>query len=186
MSNKLHKNVIKFLPTKDSRPILKGLHFSSDGNIYGTDSYVGIKLEGYNQSKSEFILDPRSLETLEGNYPDLNRMFTIDPLHDVSFNQTMINQLLLFLKPHKNKQADCVFTKNQLVITIEHMETVLTVPYQSTDDFTITLNTTYLTNAFQLYKDEKIDIVMHLTSSLRPIIIKGENIHVIITPIRKG
>lgn len=187
MTNKLFKNAIKFTSNGRVRPILSGLHFSEDGNVYATNPHIALVLEGFNKSKADFVLDPKSLEQLEGKaYPRLTRLIPSQGTHEVPFPVDTMKELVAYLKSFKKEYADLVFSDNCLKITIGSSEMKASINYSSSEPFKVSFSTDYLLTCMQLFIDEKLDTTFRLTSPVRPCMFYTSEIKALITPIRRG
>ena len=184
MSEKLFKNVTKFLGNKKSRPILQGIHFSIDGNIYATNSHIAIMVKGFNKSNTDFVLNPKTLEQLPNEFPDMSRLFPDSCEHTLELDLELIKSLITSLKSYKKEQCKLVFSLNKLSITINNQEFYMIAPFKDSGEFTIHFSVEYLLIALQTFLDEKINATLLLQSSVRPVLLYSNEIKVIVTPIR--
>ena len=141
-------------------------------------------LKGFNKTHTDFVLNPKTLEQLPNEYPDMNRLFPDSGEHTLELDLELIKSLITSLKSYKKEQCKLVFSLNKLSITINNQEFYTIVPFKDHEEFTIHFSVDYLLIALQTFLDEKINATVLLQSPVRPILLYSNEIKVIITPIR--
>lgn len=185
VKSKLMKYVTDFTSKTGSRPVLEGIFFSETGEVMATDSHIAVKVSDINKSKVNMVLNPKTLEQIEGQYPNLSRLFP-DKTGDSEFkvSQELLPQLITYFKANKGKQVDIDVKKEELVMDADNVKT--SIPINLTgDELTIHANVTYLLTVFEMFKSEtKQDLNVNMYGHLRPFTVAADNITTLITPIR--
>lgn len=185
MSNKLFKNVVKYT-AKSSRPLLQGIYFSEDGNVVATNSHIAIILKEYNKTNTSFILNPNTLEQLEGNYPNVINLI----LEDIQYSLTLtlsldlMSALLNTVKPYKKEICKFSFKENNLTVSIKDSKSSFIIPFNYSSDFTIHFKVEYLIIVLQTFIDEKLPVKLQIKTPVSPVLFNTDKVKVILSPVR--
>ncbi len=184
--SKLFKNISAFTDKAGIRPILSGIYFCNNGNVYATNSHIAVRVRGLNVSGNEMVLHPDSLEQLQGCYPDVDRLIpSTNSDIAIELSSQQVNQILTFCKPVKKEIVTVSLQSGQLVMSSGQTNTVTAV--QGLDNqLDIHFKADYLSTALTLFKDEKVgQLSLHVYSSSRPVLFASNNIDVVVCPVRQ-
>lgn len=183
--SKLMKYVTDFTHKKVTRPVLEGIFFSKTGEVMATNSHIAIKVSDINTSKVEMILHPKTLEQLEGQYPNLSRLFP-EKSGNTNFKvkQELLPQLITYFKANKDRQVDIVVSAEELIMEVDKVKTSIPIEL-SGEQLVIHVNASYLLIVFEMFKSEtNQDLTVSMYGSVKPFTVQAENITTLITPIR--
>ncbi|MER2006332.1 MAG: hypothetical protein ABS939_02670 [Psychrobacillus sp.] len=183
-----------------SRPTLQGI-YHTDSHVVMTDSHRLYQANITFPSYMNKIVDPKTGQEIDGNYPDTTRL--VPEKYDAMASFSLdIKEVIAFLKAVKAlKIAQVSFTvKDDGLILVAH-ETTNTnegsnkyyLTYKDsikapTDFKTTTLNTVYLLDAFEWLKEYSNDLDVYWYGNMRPVLFTPKNftggVDAIILPIR--
>lgn len=199
-------NYLKFMKSAEaitskttiSRPILKGVYHSDEGNLYVTDAHVGIRAKGVNAPKNT-IIDPKTGKEIDGNYPNLENIFqkSEDSLEDSQAFSFSLDELLDItkamqygngLKPTERRQATFIIEDDVMRLHNKDNKNIdfrYKLPTQS--EHKIAFNSEYLLNVLELMQEQNAtNVTLHLAHSTKPIYIRCNlvDIDAVIMPLR--
>lgn len=203
------KNVIS---KKDTRPILKYVHFDASGFAVGTDSHVLLRIDDYNPTKEAFNLNPVTLEfkgeDATGTYPDTTRLIpTSSDVEMVAPMQLCLENLITPLKAitkgwlvHIENSTDnpklFTFTSRPAQYSKDGEQMGSTsftcvIPDVTGSDRHVdtTLNAKYLLDCLSFFKDwlQNVpggQVTIMYNGTLRPLLFESGKAQYLITPVR--
>lgn len=169
-----------------ARPILKCLAIQ-DGYIYATDSHRAIR---YKTNQENMVINPNTLEKVEGIYPEMFRLF---PKYD--FNKVVsisdYKTMIPFAKQKIDKlHGDILLTYDYAAqtITLNNRQSKMTIQVTSEikENFKILFNRAYILAMLQAFEDyENNTISMQFEGPVRPALFAAsEDFSYLVTPIR--
>lgn len=181
-----------------SRPTLKGVHHLST-HVVATDSHRLMRADYTMKDLEGKIVDPKTGNTIEGNYPDTSRLvpslddaritFDLDIPSTIQFLKAVktlkIERVVFYNHPDKNKVH--LRASNSLDTVNLSLDTMYGI--HSTVDLEPTYcNTIYLLDALEWLKEYYSIVTVHWYGRLRPFCITPQN-HIdnalaLILPIR--
>lgn len=185
MSNKLYRNIIPFTDSK-TRPLLKGICYDSDGSLVATNSHIAIQVKGVHSFKEPMVIDPRSLEQIEGTYPNIDRLIPTDGDWRLHLNVSEMKQLYDLVKAFKKQHVNITLNDSHMQLSVNDLTFDLFTKdkVRNEDAIEFTLSVQYLMAGLKVFIDEGLDIDWLIINSLRPTLMSAANIKVLITPIR--
>ena len=186
MSSKLYRNILPFTAAKDSRPILKGICYDSDGSLVATNSHIAIQVKGVHSFKETMVIDPRSLEQIEGAYPNINRLIPTEGDWRLHLLLSEMKQLYDMVKTFRKEHVTITLDQSRLELSINELtfELFTKDKLRNEESITFTLSVQYLMNGLKVFIDEGLDIDWLINHPLRPSLMSAAHINVLITPIR--
>lgn len=198
---KMLASLKKVVSTKDSRPILKYIHYSKDGKATATDSHVLLQLDHANPTGADFMFEPNLFEIKEqkdvGFYPDTSRpipeefesTFTVSS--DAVFG--LANQVKAI---PKGWLIDFSYSEDRIKATAydqrnsdNKIEFSVPVDAGDNDKFETTISAQLFNNAIAFFNDylEKTNDVLtigYLGQPLRPVLFSAKDAKYLVTPVR--
>ena len=188
----LTKHFTQITKKKDIRPILAGINYNHvKDQLEATDSHRLLTINAsYNLSES-FIFNPLTLERIEGNYPNTERL--IPEVQDNLFRASEVDtNMLKIIAAYKKENLLLELSDGSLSISNEKDNIIATIPvtvnhnheYEKTY-----INASYLYDALLFvadygkeYPDARINLTM--VSRVRPINFSNFEFNYIVTPVR--
>ena len=188
MSTKLYRNILPFTAAKNSRPILKGICYYSDGSLVATNSHIAIKVKGVHSFKDTLVIDPRSLEQIDGTYPNIDRLIPIPTEGDWLLHLTVLEmkQLYDLVKPFKKQHVTITLKDSHIQMSVNDLTFDLFTKDKGNneDAITFSLSAHYLISGLKVFIDEGLDIDWLIRDPLKPSLLSASNIKVLLTPMR--
>lgn len=192
----------KVVSSKDSRPILKYIHYSEDGKATATDSHALLQLDHANPTGADFLFEPNLFEIKEqedvGSYPDASRLIPeeFESIFKVSAAAVfgLANQVKAI---PKGWLIDFSYSEDRIKATAYDQRNSdnkieFSIPANSGDNakFEVTINAQLFKNAIAFFSDylEKTNDVLtigYLGQSFRPVLFSAKDAKYLVTPIRK-
>jgi hypothetical protein len=66
--------LLNFVNKDAMQPILKGFHTTHDGHLEATNGHIMLRLLNRMPSNQECTIEPKELQTIEGDYPNVDRI----------------------------------------------------------------------------------------------------------------
>ena len=186
------KHFVQITKKKGLRPILSGISYNhTKDQLEATDSHRLLMINAsYNLSES-FVFDPQTLERIEGNYPNTERL--IPETQDNLFRAGEVDTTMLkVISVYKKENLSLELSDGSLSISNEEGNIIATIPvainhshgYEKTY-----INASYLYDALSFIADygkEYPDAPINLTmvSRVRPINFSNFEFNYIVTPVR--
>ena len=192
----------KVVSTKDSRPILKYIHYSKDGKATATDSHALLQLDHANPTGADFLFEPNLFEIKEqedvGSYPDTSRLipkecesnFTVSAYAVVNLAQqvkAVPNGWLIDFEYSEDHIKANAYDRLNPDTKIE-----LSIPVAADEGakFEVTINAQLFKNAIAFFGDYLENTNENLTigylgQPFRPVLFSAENAKYLVTPVRK-
>lgn len=188
----LTKHFTQITKKKDIRPILAGINYNhAKDQLEATDSHRLLMINAnYNLSES-FVFNPLTLERIEGNYPNTERL--IPEVQDNLFRAGEVDiTLLKILAAYKKENLSLELSDGSLSISNEKDNIIVLIPvtinhnheYEKTY-----INASYLYDALSFvadygkeYPDARINLTM--VTRVRPINFSNFEFNYIVTPVR--
>lgn len=187
MSNKLYRNILPFTANQ-TRPLLTGICYDSDGSLVATNSHIAIQVKCVHSFKETMVIDPRSLEQIEGTYPNIDRLIPIPTDGDWVLHLTVseMKQLYDLVKPFKKQHVTITLKDSHIQMSVDDLTFDLFTKDKGNNEEVIafTLSAHYLIAGLKVFIDEGLDIDWFIRDPLRPTLMTAANIKVLITPIR--
>lgn len=179
-----YKHVLNFVSKYESRPILTGIHFTSEGHIEATDNHILIKLYDRVGEGIDRTIDPKTLNLIEGTYPGIDRLIPKSSTTDFTLDDAAIQSIFTFSKSlPKRELISVTLENNALTLTSNGLETKVDV--QSKQDFSITLRAEYVKYVFDFLRDNTFEVTVHFNGVNRPMAFTDEKtFDLLITPVR--
>ena len=188
----LNKHFTQITKKKDIRPILTGINYNhTKDQLEATDSHRLLVINAsYNLSKS-FVFNPLTLERIEGNYPNTERL--IPEAQDNLFRAGEVDtNMLKIIAAYKKENVSLELSGGSLSISNEKDDVIAVIPvtvnhnheYEKTY-----IDASYLYDALSFiadygkeYPDAKINLTM--VTRVRPINFSNFEFNYIVTPVR--
>ena len=189
----LTKHFTQITKSKAShQPILKGINYNHvKDQLEATDSHRLLMINAsYNLSES-FVFNPLTLERIEGNYPNTERL--IPGVQDNSFRASEVDtNMLKIIAAYKRENVSLELSDGSLSIinAKDNVIAVIPVTINHTHEYEKTyINASYLYDALSFiadygkeYPDARINLTM--ISRVRPINFSKFEFNYIVTPVR--
>lgn len=186
----------------NSRPILKGVHHAPNGDVSATDSYRLYYLSGGYPESDGFTLDTKTGVHIEGNYPEVTRLFPYEDDAVVTLTVENVKKAYEATKTLATAEKKINDGGKLTILTIgvgvDHYliksgssdtafyGTYELAPYEGDGLSDIHVNAQYLTEALALFADSgEPSIVIRLYGPARPLTIKNSDTTALILPVRK-
>lgn len=184
-----------------SRPILKGVCHDVDGSVVATDSHRLYKLENGFKTDEKTVIEPKTGATIDGNYPDINRLIPEDDdakvMLTIDVDKTLAAVKALFAA-HKKINAQNGHITLAFAQALEEGDYYITAGDDKTDfngvyrlqgsgeiDNEVHIQAQYLQDALALLKDSgEPKATVRLYGSMRPLTIKNSDVTALILPVR--
>ena len=188
----LTKHFTQITKKKDIRPILTGISYNhTKDQLEATDSHRLLMINAsYNLSES-FVFNPLTLERIEGNYPNTERL--IPEVQDNLFRASEVDtNMLKIIAAYKKENVSLELSDGSLSISNEKGNVIAVIPvtinhaheYEKTY-----INASYLYDALSFiadygkeYPDARINLTM--VTRVRPINFSNFEFNYIVTPVR--
>ena len=188
----LTKHFTQITKKKDIRPILVGISYNhTKDQLEATDSHRLLMINAsYNLSES-FIFNPLTLERIEGNYPNTERLIPV--VQDNLFRAGEVDtNMLKIIAAYKKENVSLELSDGSLSISNEKGNVIALIPvtinhnheYEKTY-----INASYLYDALSFiadygkeYPDARINLTM--VTRVRPINFSNFEFNYIVTPVR--
>ena len=188
----LTKHFAQITKKKDIRPILAGINYNhTKDQLEATDSHRLLMINAsYNLSES-FVFDPLTLERIEGNYPNTERL--IPGVQDNLFRAGEVDaNMLKIIAAYKKENVSLELSGGSLSISNgkDNVIALIPVTINHSHEYEKTyINASYLYDALLFvadygkeYPDARINLTM--VSRVRPINFSNFEFNYIVTPIR--
>jgi DNA polymerase III sliding clamp (beta) subunit (PCNA family) len=198
---KMLASLKKVVSTKDSRPILKYIHYSKDGKATATDSHALLQLDNANPTGTDFLFEPNLFEIKEqkdvGSYPDTSRLIPkeFESNFTVSADEVfgLANQVkaipkgwLIGFEYSENHIKAAAYDRLNPDTKIE-----LSIPVETSGDakFEVTINAQLFKNAITFFSDylentNEVLTIGYLGQPLRPVLFSAKDAKYLVTPVR--
>lgn len=198
--NKLMNHLKKTVSNYDSRPILKCVNYNKNGNLYATDSHVGLKVEDFHELKEDLNIDVFTMKINDSKFPEIENLFSIDkPTAELTVN---IQMLIKAIKPFVEKafpdEVVTLKTENkELIISsrssfLKDLKTNVAIN-DIEGDVEISLVPSRLLNGLEFIRDAKQDlkpndglVQIQFQSPVRPFkLLSNKGHEYLVTPVRQ-
>lgn len=180
---------------KDSRPVLKGVHYQN-GNMVATDSHQLVLFKDVVEDKNlNVTIDLSNYLPIDISYPETDRLIPTENTTQLVFhNLSDINGLVEYLKASKKQLVDMTIKDQGFTIKLQdnsYMVYNQEVEFNG-DELEISFNANYLYNALaylgRLAKDQPGDytgdVTINFDGKLRPFTIEFGKMTYLICPVR--
>ena len=188
----LTKHFTQITKKKDIRPILVGISYNhTKDQLEATDSHRLLTINAsYNLSES-FIFNPLTLERIEGNYPNTERLIPV--VQDNLFRAGEVDaNMLKIIAAYKKENLSLELSDGSLSIinAKDNVIAVIPVTINHNHEYEKTyINASYLYDALSFiadygkeYPDARINLTM--VTRVRPINFSNFEFNYIVTPVR--
>ena len=180
---------------KNSRPILKGVHYEN-GNAVATDSHQLVLFKDVVENKElNTTIDLSSYLPIDGNYPDTNHLIPLDNTTQLTFhNVDELTGIVNYLKASKKQVVDMTIKDNGFSMQLHDapgMNYNQEIEWNG-DSLKVSYSANYLFNALgyldRLHKEDPAnydgDITINFNGELRPFTIEYGKMTYLICPVR--
>lgn len=180
---------------KDSRPILKGVHYQN-GNMVATDSHQLVLFKDVVEDKNlNVTIDLSNYLPIDINYPETERLIPTEHTTQLVFHHLNdIKGLVDYLKASKKQLVDMTIKDQGFTLKLQdnpYMTYNQEVEWNG-DELEISYNPSYLYNALaylgRLAKEQPVeytgDILISFNGNLRPFTVVFGNMTYLVTPVR--
>ena len=189
----LTKHFTQITKSKAShQPILKGINYNPPYDLFdATDSHRLLTINANYNLNDSFVFNPLTLERIEGNYPNTERL--TPSVQDNLFRAGEVDtNMLKIIAAYKKEDLSLELSDGSLSISNEKDDIIATIPvtvnhnheYEKTY-----INASYLYDALLFvadygkeYPDARINLTM--VSRVRPINFSNFEFNYIVTPVR--
>ena len=174
------------------QPILKGINYNHvKDQLEATDSHRLLMINASYKLSESFVFNPLTLERIEGNYPNTERL--IPEVQDNLFRAVEVDtNMLKIIAAYKKENVSLELSDGALSISNDKDNVIATIPvtvnhnheYEKTY-----INASYLYDALSFIADygkEYPDALINLTmvTRVRPINFSNFEFNYIVTPVR--
>lgn len=174
-----YRHLLNFVGKTASRPILKGFHVTYDGHIEATNGHVMLRLFNRMPSNQECTVEPKELQVIEGDYPNVDRIIPTNHNAIWKLDPTEAPAIVKFLKSFaKNSDVLVTAKDHQLVIAdvIGDTRSTFTLLDQSGDEIEFRCSVAYLTHLMSFITDcALLPVEIRLLSPSRAVVFESEN-----------
>ncbi|MEN2464940.1 hypothetical protein [Ornithinibacillus sp. JPR2-1] len=171
----------------EQRPVLKGIKHYEDGRLAVTDSHRLYIANGVHSRTDGAVLNPTG-KLVEGRYPEVDRLLPYnEPKQEIRMNVKDLYKI-----------ADIMYSIGKLVtkiplidltedvILFDSNEVQIAIKQDIKFEVPLLLNAKYLFDAVKLFQAADCEtITLKIYSGVRPILLEGANLQVIILPVRR-
>ena len=188
----LTKHFAQITRKKDIRPILAGINYNhTKDQLEATDSHRLLMINANYKLNESFIFNPITLERIEGNYPNTERL--IPEVQDNSFRAGEVDaNMLKIIAAYKKENLSLELSDGSLSIRNEKDNIIAQIPVtiNHNQEYEKTyINASYLYDALSFiadygkeYPDARINLTM--VTRVRPINFSNFEFNYIVTPVR--
>lgn len=194
----LHKHLTSITKTSgEFRPILQGVRYDAESQyIVATDSHRLIRVKPSEKIETSMTINPLTMQLINGNYPDTSRLIPNcdEPTFTITKEWFTKENLSLFKQPKKiaikfvtNDDILSLLTfnfKSENHVDAKHLENIPLT--HSIENDGIVIDTKYLLDALNLFKDTKQNVNVIYNGKHKPVLLETVDKHYLylITPIR--
>ena len=188
----LTKHFTQITKKKGIRPILQGINYNhTKDQLEATDSHRLLMINASYNLNESFVFNPLTLERIEGNYPNTERL--LPEVQDNLFRAGEVDtNMLKIIAAYKKENVSLELSDGSLSISNEKGNLIALVPvtvnhnheYEKTY-----INASYLYDALSFiadygkeYPDARINLTM--VTRVRPINFSTFEFNYIVTPVR--
>ena len=188
----LTKHFAQITKKKELRPILTGINYNhAKDQLEATDSHRLLMINASYKLSESFVFNPLTLERIEGNYPNTERL--IPEAQDNLFRAGEVDtNMLKIIAAYKKENVSLELSDGSLSISNEKGNVIALIPvtinhnheYEKTY-----INASYLYDALLFvadygkeYPEARINLTM--VSRVRPINFSNFEFNYIVTPVR--
>ena len=188
----LTKHFTQITKKKDIRTILAGINYNhAKDQLEATDSHRLLMINASYNLNESFVFNPLTLERIEGNYPNTERL--LPEVQDNLFRTGEVDtNMLKIIAAYKKENVSLELSDDSLSISNEKDNIIATIPvtvnhnheYEKTY-----INASYLYDALSFvadygkeYPDARINLTM--VTRVRPINFSNFEFNYIVTPVR--
>ena len=188
----LTKHFTQITKKKDIKPILAGINYNhAKDQLEATDSHRLLMINAnYNLSES-FVFNPLTLERIEGNYPNTERL--LPEVQDNLFRAGEVDtNMLKIIAAYKKENVSLELSDDSLSISNgkDNIIALIPVTINHNHEYEKTyINASYLYDALSFiadygkeYPDARINLTM--VTRVRPINFSNFEFNYIVTPVR--
>ena len=188
----LTKHFAQITKKKDIRPILAGINYNhAKDQLEATDSHRLLMINASYNLNESFIFNPLTLERIEGNYPNTERL--IPEVQDNLFRASEVDtNMLKIIAAYKKENVSLELSEGSLSISNEKGNVIALIPVtiNHSHEYEKTyINACYLYDALLFvadygkeYPDARINLTM--VTRVRPINFSNFEFNYIVVPVR--
>ena len=188
----LTKHFVQITKKKGLRPILAGISYNhTKDQLEATDSHRLLTINANYNLNDSFVFNPLTLERIEGNYPNTERLIPV--VQDNLFRAGEVDtNMLKIIAAYKKENVSLELSGGSLSISNEkdNIITIIPVTVNHNHEYEKTyINASYLYDALSFiadygkeYPDARINLTM--VSRVRPINFSNFEFNYIVTPVR--
>ena len=188
----LTKHFAQITKKKGLRPILAGINYNHvKDQLEATDSHRLLTINANYNLNDSFVFNPLTLERIEGNYPNTERL--IPEVQDNLFRASEVDtNILKLIAVYKKENLSLELSDGSLSISNEkdNIITIIPVTINHNHEYEKTyINASYLHDTLSFiadygkeYPDARINLTM--VTRVRPINFSNFEFNYIVTPVR--
>ena len=188
----LTKHFAQITKKKDIRPILAGINYNHvKDQLEATDSHRLLMINASYKLSESFVFNPLTLERIEGNYPNTERLIPV--VQDNLFRAGEVDtNMLKIIAAYKKENVSLELSDGSLSIINEKDNVIAVIPVtiNHSHEYEKTyINASYLYDALSFiadygkeYPDAQINLTM--VTRVRPINFSSFEFNYIVTPVR--
>ena len=188
----LTKHFTQITKKKDIKPILAGINYNHvKDQLEATDSHRLLMINASYKLSESFVFNPLTLERIEGNYPNTERLIPV--VQDNLFRAGEVDtNMLKIIAAYKKENVSLELSDDSLSISNEKDNVIAVIPVtiNHSHEYEKTyINASYLYDALSFvadygkeYPDARINLTM--VTRVRPINFSNFEFNYIITPVR--
>ena len=188
----LTKHFAQITKKKGLRPILAGINYNHvKDQLEATDSHRLLTINANYNLNDSFVFNPLTLERIEGNYPNTERL--IPEVQDNLFRASEVDtNILKLIAVYKKENLSLELSDGSLSISNEkdNIITIIPVTINHNHEYEKTyINASYLHDTLSFiadygkeYPDARISLTM--VTRVRPINFSNFEFNYIVTPVR--
>lgn len=194
----LYKHLKRTASNMETRPILKCVHFDTDGSISVTDSHRLLRINKFHEHEQEFNQDLTSMRLLDGPYPDTKRLIPTEFTTEITISLSVLIRVMKALGTSAAETVKWSLKENKIVFSNQSDKIYYGEPIEISanakiegEQFDITFMAKYVKECCEFFMDAKEryavdDVTIKMTSPLRPVVftIDESKYIYLVTPVR--
>lgn len=194
----LNKHLKRTASDFDSRPILKCVHYGTDGSISVTDSHRMLLIKQFHTLEKEFNQDLSTMQIVEGVYPDVSRFIPSDFGTEITISLSVLIRIMKALGTKANEIVQWELLENKIIFRNQSDKMYYGEPIEISananiigEKFTICFSAKYIKECCEFFMDAKeryaVDnVTVKMASPIRPAVftIDESKYSYLVTPVR--
>lgn len=196
----LYRHLKRAASKYDTRPILKCVHYDTDGSICVTDSHRLLRINKFHDHEEQFNQDLSTMRILDGTYPDVNRLIPNKFCTEITISLSVLIRIMKALATSTSEVVSWELKENKITFSNESDKLYYGEPVEISANaniegelFTISFMGRYIKECCEFFMDAKeryaIDNVkIKLSSPLKPVVFTTDEAKYVylVTPVRRS